>query len=252
MHEDNGSREPLSLARRAPGRAPLGQAPPLSRLNRIADTCAVARPRCRQASLLLAGAAVVLMSAGCAANAHYVANSGDRTYFKVPNAWRLYSQDALLNAQSKLSPDAKNAARAGAWQVAFDSSPRPSLKHLGDPGSAHPSGIAIVQKLSFSDADTLSIQGLRNAFFDIDMAVQNGQARVITYEPKNPSGGFHGFHLVAEVDLNNKTMTIDQTTVVNSELSKVYALIISCKASCYSKFKSNINQVVGSWTVRQN
>ena len=206
-------------------------------------------PHGRRLPLLALVVVVGWLAASCAANAHYVANSGDHTYFKIPNSWKLYSQDQLINAGG-LSDTAKSAARSSSWQVAFDSSPKPSIKHLGDPGSKHPSGVAIVQRLSFSDADSLSLQALRNSFFQIDTAVQNNAARVLVYEPRNLSGGFHGFHLVAELDLSGKTLTVDQSTVVNPNLSKIYALVLTCESKCYSKFKGRIDGIVGSWTVR--
>jgi hypothetical protein len=111
--------------------------------------------------------------------------------------------------------------------------------------------LALVERLSFSGADTLSMQSLRNQFFDIDTAVQNNSATLINYESRNLSGGFHGFHLVASLGNGSpKMITVDQTSVVNASLSRVYNLLVTCRSTCYEKYKSRIEQVVTSWTVR--
>ena len=55
-------------------------------------------------SLLLAAAAVLSACGG--SGYHYVKSSEDRTFFKVPDDWELYDNDALLDAsKSDLSDD---------------------------------------------------------------------------------------------------------------------------------------------------
>jgi len=211
------------------------------------------RPR-RWSIVALAALAAALLGTACSSTGyHYVKSSDDRTYFKVPEGWKLYDEDQLLKAYGKdLSPRQKASELDTAWQVAFDASPQPSLEHLGDPKAKHPNGLAVVRELSFDAADTTSLVSLRNLFYDVDTAVQNEMGEIIAYEPLEPEGGFHGFHLVAEVDTADGTVvTLDQTSLVDQATSKVYTLLVTCDARCYDDNVDQIERVVGSWTVRE-
>jgi hypothetical protein len=219
----------------------------------MVDTGAVMRRRLPLGAAA-AGLVLALLGAACASTGyHYVKNSDDRTYFKVPDAWKLYSEDEVLKAYAKdLSPRQREAERDSSWQVVFDASPKPSLSHLGNPKAHHPNGIAVVRQLSFDDSDSLSLSSLRNLFYDVDTAIQNQMGEIITYEPLEPDGGFHGFHLVADVDSQNGgVVTLDQTTLVDQATSKVYTLLITCDARCYDDNQDQIERVVDSWTVRE-
>jgi hypothetical protein len=197
---------------------------------------------------------VAVVGAACSSSGyHYVKNSDDRTYFKVPDGWKLYGEDEVLSAYAKdLSPRQREAERDTSWQVVFDANPKPSLSHLGNPKAQHPNGIAVVRELSFDDADSLSIGSLRNLFYDVDTAVQNQMGEVVAYEQLAPDGGFHGFHLVADIDAQlGGVVTLDQTTLVDQATSKVYSLLITCDAQCYDDNAGLIERVVDSWTVQE-
>jgi hypothetical protein len=219
----------------------------------MVDTGAVIR-RPLPLTVAIVSLTLAVLGAACSSTGyHYVKNSDDRTYFKVPEAWKLYGEEQVLESYSKdLSPRERAVERDTTWQVVFDASPQPSLTHLGDPKAHHPNGIAIVRELSFDDTDTLSLVSLRNLFYDIDTAVQNQMGEVITYEMLEPDGGFHGFHLVAEVDAEKgRTVTLDQTTLVDQATSKVYTLLVTCDAKCYDDNVDQIERVVKSWTVQE-
>ena len=220
----------------------------------MVDTGAVIRRRRLPFTVAIVSLALALLGAACSSTGyHYVKNSDDHTYFKVPEAWKLYGEEQVLESYSKdLSPRERAVERDTTWQVVFDASPQPSLTHLGDPKAHHPNGIAIVRELSFDDTDTLSLVSLRNLFYDIDTAVQNQMGEVIAYEPLEPDGGFHGFHLVAEVDAEKGgVVTLDQTTLVDQATSKVYTLLVTCDAKCYDDNVGQIERVVKSWTVQE-
>jgi hypothetical protein len=201
----------------------------------------------RLAAVVIAGG--VLVSACAGSGYHYVKNSSDHAYFKVPNSWKLYDENAVINSQKGLSASDKQKQRNSGWQEGFDANPKPTMHHLGQPNASHPVGLALVEHLSFSDADALSQQALRNRYFDVDSAVQNNSGEIVSYSPVEQSGGFHGFHLVANLTSKGKTLTIDQTSLIDPSTSKVYTLIVMCESSCYSKQQSKIEQVVNSWTV---
>ncbi len=210
------------------------------------------RPAALAAAVVVGGALLLTSCAGT--GFHYVKSSDYHTYFKVPDAWKLYDQNSLLaGGGSGLSQDEIAQAKATSWSTGFDASPRPELSHLSSASGNYPIGIAKVQQISAQDADSVSLSTLRNLFFDID-GTQTGDtaADIVTYEPVNLSGGFHGAHLVARLGSGDKAFTVNQIVVVDEATSKIYALVISCDNTCYQRNQSKIDQVMNSWTVRDS
>jgi hypothetical protein len=195
--------------------------------------------------------ALASLATACAGSGfHYVKNSDDHTYFKVPNSWKLYGEDAVLNAEKSLSKEEREVARDSGWQTAFDASPKPSLRHVSNVDARYPTGGALVQHLSAKDADAISLESLRNLFFDIDGTANGKPATVISYEPVEFDGGVHGSHLVARLTKGKVSITVNQIAVLNPETSKVYALVVKCSTACYNRQQSKIEKVVDSWTVK--
>lgn len=207
----------------------------------------------RVITLIGAGLAAMGILAGCADSGyHYVKSSSDRTYFKVPNKWTLFDEEAVLDGLGGKLTDAQREQELGqTWRVAFDADPKPTLRHLGATGATSPAGLAVVRNLSFEDADAVSLQALRNYFFDVDTALQDQTGEVTSYEELQLDGGFRGSHLVADLTMENgKVMTIDQTVLVDQATTKVYALLVACSNVCYEENSGDIKNVVDSWTVR--
>jgi len=188
------------------------------------------------------------LGAACASTGYsYIKNSDDRTYFKVPDQWTVYDEDALTRS---LTPRERESIRESSWQVGFDASPDPSLKHLLDPRSKHPTGLASVDELGFDQSDTASLETLRNQYLEVDAAVQAGQGEIVEYELLEPEGGFRGFHLVVDLALEGgRTITFDQTTLIDQSSSRLYNLVLTCGAQCYADNADQIGRVVDSWTV---
>jgi len=204
-------------------------------------------------TLIGAGLVTAGLLAGCAGSGYdYVKSSSDRTYFKVPSKWTLYDEKAMAD---RFNGDLTDAQRQqlldDTWRVAFDGSPKPTLGHLLETNAKDPSGVAIVRNLTFDDADSVSLSSLRNYFFDVDTAMQNGTGDVTTYEDLKLDGGFRGSHMVVNLTMTDGgVMTIDQTMLLDQATTKLYALIVSCSSVCYEHSSKQIKEVVDSWTVR--
>jgi len=198
-------------------------------------------------------AAPICLAACAGTGYQYVKSSENHTYFKVPDNWKLYDEDTVLNAlKSTLSSDEISQARDNSWTTIFDASPDPSIQHVANSGSAYPVGRAIVQTLSPDSADSVSLQSLRNLFFDVDTALDNGTAHVTSYDLVEFDGGFHGSHLVGRIDTKKGSVSFNQVAVIDQASSKVYAISVSCSTGCYDKYESKIDNVVDSWTVKDN
>jgi hypothetical protein len=209
--------------------------------------------RVRSAAVLLLVAAPLVLAACAGSGYHYVKSTEDKTYFKVPESWKLYDEESVLSAlKGALSKDEIAERRDTTWTSVFDANPDPSLNHVASKRPSYPVGRAIVQPLSAEASDGASLQSLRNIFFDVDTALDNGAATVKTYEPVELAGGFHGSHLVASLTDKASTVTINQIAVFDQGTSKVYAISIYCTTACYDEYESKINTVIDSWTVRDS
>jgi hypothetical protein len=194
-----------------------------------------------------------VLVAGCSGGGyHYVKSSEDKTYFKVPSRWTLFDEGDIIDGFGRdLTDSERRAELDGAWQVAFDAAPKPSLEHVVDARADHPSGLAVVRSLDFDTADAISTSSLRNFFVDIDTGLQEGTADVTEYEELQLDGGFRGIHMVATVEVSGRPMTIDQTMLLDQATTKLYVLLVSCSNVCYEDNEGQIQRVVDSWTVRK-
>lgn len=206
----------------------------------------------RRIACITAVLAATVLVAGCADSGfNYVKSSQDKTYFKVPKRWTLFDENTVMDGiGADLTKTERQTELDQTWRVAFDAAPKPSLGHLGSAGADHPSGLAVVRNLTFDASDAMSNSVLRNYFFDVDTALQDQTGELVEYEELQLDGGFRGSHLVANLDVNGKRMTIDQTALVDQATSKLYALLVSCSNVCYDENKGQITKVVDSWTVR--
>jgi hypothetical protein len=200
---------------------------------------------------VLAGA---LLLAACGSSGfHYVKSSEDRTFFKVPEEWKLYDNDTLLDAASSdLSDEELEQVRQTQWAAVFDGHPTPALAHIANKAPKHPVGRALVQDLTPESADGVSLMSLRNLFYDVDAKLEKQTAEVISYEPVERDGGFHGSHLVVRLATQRGDVVVNQIALLDQGTTKVYALAVACSVKCYDDNKSKIEQILDSWTVEES
>jgi hypothetical protein len=203
--------------------------------------------------LVAAGVVAMGVLAGCADSGyHYVKNSDQKTYFKVPSEWTLYdTRDDLAVLDDPTMTEFERAQqRQGMWRVAFDGDPQPKTAHLTKLGAAAPWGMAIVRDMNFSEASSISDRALRNMHVPLDEALAAEQGKVVSYEELNLDGGLHGFHVVAKLLTAKGVVTIDQTSVLSQDRSTSYSLFLSCSTKCYEENEGRIESIVDSWTVK--
>jgi len=211
-----------------------------------------------------------LLLAGCTSGYTYVTNSKTKTYFKIPDQWRLFNENEIFSREIQgLSPQTEAAARQALWMVAFDSDPHPSLDHLFQvstrcdlvkatskstlPVGCYPEGFAQVLPLSESARDSLSLASLRNAFFHVDDLIAQDPQSVEILDQRDIvlSSGFHGSRYVMNVKRDDVFLTINQTALVDPATRMLYLFAIGCEAHCYLDHQKTIDQIVQSWTVKE-
>ena len=204
--------------------------------------------------MLLLVAAPLALAACAGSGYHYVKSCEDKTYFKVPESWKLYDEESVLGAlKGALSKDEIAQRRDTTWTSVFDADPDPSLNHVASKRPNYPVGRAIVQPLSPDASDGASLQSLRNIFFDVDTALDSGAATVKALRAGRARRRLPRIAPRREPDRTRRArVTVNQIAVFDQATSKVYAISIYCTTACYDKYESKIDTVIDSWTVRDS
>ncbi|MBM3671585.1 MAG: hypothetical protein FJW86_05315 [Actinobacteria bacterium] len=207
--------------------------------------------RTRIAGLALA---VSMLVGACASTGYtYIKNGADNAYFRVPDDWKVYDEDAIVELIAEGSSEqAEEAFRDVVWQVGFDAHPRPSIKHVFRPRTS-PAGSATVQQLTRQQSDSASIFGLRNFMVDIDTLSEEGTGAILNEERIELEGGFFGVHLVGVFVRGsaNRELTFNQVSLLDQGATKVYSLFVFCESQCYEEHEKDIKRVIDSLTVEE-
>ena len=191
--------------------------------------------------------------AACDSPYTYVENSEANTYFKVPKAWRLFDENDIFASNiTSLSPQQEAATRRAIWLVAFDASPRPSIRNLLQ-STKYPNGIARVSALSDEARDAFSFAALRNLIFPIDETLsQDPQAvEILQIQDLVMKEGFRGSRIIFNIRRGENYLTVNQTGLVDLDTRSLYLLIVGCEAHCYVQNQKTIDEIVKSWTVTE-
>jgi hypothetical protein len=203
----------------------------------------------RVAALMIVGLAV----AGCAAPQYtYVSDSADNAYFKVPPSWREVSPSSLQSAEGTQSEEGTYL-----WSVAYDSSSKPSVVHVFST-AATPVAYSSVLSLSSAERNDLSFNSMRDLLLPVTAAAR--KAAAADHEELNgfaslsdqlitDSNNDRGIREIFDYDLGTTLETFDLTVLVNSATTKLYFLLVHCTATCFVDNYSQIESVVGSFTV---
>ena len=204
---------------------------------------------------LTAIAVSALVATSCSGSGfEYIKDSTSTAFFKIPSSWSTYDENQILdNSAIVASPEAKQAFAQATWMVAFDGDQPPSPDNLfifGNAGSK-PTGFAQVRPLGESERDTFSLSTIRNALFNVDGSSTSAPAEVLSTADVVLPGGFHGLHIEFNVQQDQDFLTVNQIGVVDPATSTLYLFAIGCEAHCYLDNQDLIDQVAGSWTVKE-
>jgi hypothetical protein len=198
--------------------------------------------------------ALGLLGGACAATGYqYVKSSEDNTYFRIPDDWKLYDEEAVLDLLVEDAPEStRENLRDVSWQVGFDAHAKPSIEHAFRPRSS-PGGNATVQTLTSQQSDAVSIAALRNFLVDIDALEQEGQGAILSESRIERDGGFFGVHVIGVFTVNQRgrQVTYNQITLLDQAGTKVYSLFVACDTDCYEANERDIDRVIASWTVEE-
>jgi hypothetical protein len=202
---------------------------------------------------LVGGCALLLgvTVAGCGAPQYtYVANSGANTYFKVPYGWHKISAAALKKVTGSSS---------GVWTVAYQAGSRPSASDLLAFDTSQPFVFSEIGTLSSTGMNELSYDSLRDFFLPVTSTARSTASSEgfpytgfsqIRDQVLTPGQGVHGVRETFNYTDKGVTDTFDEIALTNPDQTQVYFLLLHCTSSCYSSDKTEINDVMSSFTIR--
>ena len=211
-------------------------------------------------AVVILGGTFLGAASGCAAPDHtYVANTPNRTYFKVPASWHEIDQNALkqTGTQASASP---TPASDSEWLTAYDAAKAPSITHLVASDTPDPIVYVSVQPLSTAGGQ-ISLDNLRDLVLPVTASAREAAA--------NSPTSFSGFHLVSDAVLAPKSglrgvhevfqyrveggplQTFDETAYTNKDGSKVYLMLLRCSSACYEARHAELESVTTSFTIQE-
>lgn len=218
---------------------------------------------------LIATAVVVAAAmAGCGKPAyHYVTNSNDGAYFKVPSGW--YEADVtpvdefFMSRLFDVEPGSAAAVRVKdfMWSTGYDASDGPTGYHmLTSYPTSEPIVYSMVLHVPPSVQGLVSLDYLRNVFWPVTTNVramyeQAGQSlpgfELLRDEVLEPEDGIRGVRVVYNYRLPSDVVhTVDLTAHTNNDSSIIYLLLIRCTADCYQERTAELDEIATSFTVR--
>ena len=175
-------------------------------------------------------------------------------YFKIPARWTMFSAKQIVESDNgPLSNAQINQIENGQWINAFNAAPHANIKNLLNERSAYPNGIVIARQLGESDRDALSLSAMRAEILNADpLTATSGGYNVLKYSEFTGPGGIRGSRLTTDIDGSDGLVsTFSQVVEVDPQTNWVYAIGVSCKASCWGPNQGLINQVLNSWNVKE-
>jgi hypothetical protein len=109
---------------------------------------------------------------GCAPPDHtYVANTANKTYFKVPASWHEIDEEALKPSPTGASP---TPASDSEWVAAYDAAAAPSPAHLVASDTPDPIVYVSVQPVAAEAGGQISFDNLRDLVLPVTATARGG------------------------------------------------------------------------------
>jgi len=207
------------------------------------------------------GCSVLGAASGCASPDHtYVANSANKTYFKVPASWHEIDEKDLKQtvAGASASPTPGSDSE---WVTAYDASKAPSPAHLVGSDTPDPIVYVSVQPLPTEAGGQVTLDNLRDLTLPVTSVAREAAGtssttftdfKLISDSELTPKSGLRGVHEVFQYRIEGGPLqTFDETAYTNKEGSKVYLMLLRCSSTCYQARQAELESVTASFTIQE-
>jgi hypothetical protein len=194
------------------------------------------------------------MAAACGTSGYqYVENGELGVYAKLPGDWTMYDEEDLFaSTGEEVSEMELENLSDRLWFRGFDAGDDPEVAEMLDLAGDEPRGFVAVEQLSVVQREQMNIMQMRG-FSPLDLTGESAQRfQLISEEPVEFDGGYHGIHSVFTRVEEEGVATVDQTILLDSTGSTLYRFVVGCSQDCYSETHTDeIETIVDSWTIQE-
>jgi len=210
----------------------------------------------RRPVIALLGIALVLGLTGCGESSKlYPASKSEGVFFSVPTNWKALST-ASLNKYEKESTEPEGAARQALvkWQIAYTTNIKLKAAEVFNlTAPSKPLAFARVRDLESSEINSVSYNTLRDVIVPVTQIIEGDDPSApdfqILVDQEVVQKGARGVQTVYSFSIDGKEQTINQTSLMANDRTKLYIFVVRCTTECYNKNKKKIEEIVSSFTV---
>jgi len=210
----------------------------------------------RRPVIALLGIALVLGLTGCGESSKlYPASKSEGVFFSVPTNWKALST-ASLNKYEKESTEPEGAARQALvkWQIAYTTNKKLKAAEVFNlTAPSKPLAFARVRDLENSEINSVSYNTLRDVIVPVTQIIEGEDPSApdfqILVDQEVVQKGARGVQTVYSFSIDGKEQTINQTSLMANDRTKLYIFVVRCTTECYAKNKKKIEEIVSSFTV---
>jgi hypothetical protein len=198
----------------------------------------------------------VLGLTGCGESSKlYPASKSEGVFFSVPTNWKALST-ASLNKYEKESTEPEGAARQALvkWQIAYTTNKKLKASEVFNlTAPTKPLAFARVRDLENSEINSVSYNTLRDVIVPVTQIIEGEDPSApdfqILVDQEVVQKGARGVQTVYSFSIDGKEQTINQTSLMANDRTKLYIFVVRCTTECYNKNKKKIEEIVSSFTV---
>lgn len=210
----------------------------------------------RRPVIALLGIALVLGLTGCGESSKlYPASKSEGVFFSVPTNWKALST-ASLNKYEKESTEPEGAARQALvkWQIAYTTNKKLKAAEVFNlTAPTKPLAFARVRDLESSEINSVSYNTLRDVIVPVTQIIEGDDPSApdfqILVDQEVVQKGARGVQTVYSFSIDGREQTINQTSLMANDRTKLYIFVVRCTTECYNKNKKKIEEIVSSFTV---
>ncbi len=210
----------------------------------------------RRPVIALLGIALVLGLTGCGESSKlYPASKSEGVFFSVPTNWKALST-ASLNKYEKESTEPEGAARQALvkWQIAYTTNKKLKAAEVFNlTAPSKPLAFARVRDLESSEINSVSYNTLRDVIVPVTQIIEGDDPSApdfqILVDQEVVQKGARGVQTVYSFSIDGKEQTINQTSLMANDRTKLYIFVVRCTTECYAKNKKKIEEIGSSFTV---
>jgi hypothetical protein len=210
----------------------------------------------RRPVIALLGIALVLGLTGCGESSKlYPASKSEGVFFSVPTNWKALST-ASLNKYEKESTEPEGAARQALvkWQIAYTTNKKLKAAEVFNlTAPSKPLAFARVRDLESSEINSVSYNTLRDVIVPVTQIIEGDDPSApdfqILVDQEVVQKGARGVQTVYSFSIDGKEQTINQTSLMSNDRTKLYIFVVRCTTECYNKNEKKIEEIVSSFTV---